>query len=392
MIEVEHLTKYYGSSPAVLDVNFEVQRGEILGFLGPNGAGKTTSMRMITGYLPPTSGTVRVAGYDVTEDSLEVRHHVGYLPETVPLYTDISPHDYLDYMAKLKGMRDGKARKQRIWDVMQQVRIDDVAHKLIGRLSKGYRQRVGLAQALINNPDVLILDEPTVGLDPRQIIEVRDLIKELGENHTVILSTHILPEVSMTCTRVIIINRGRVAAVDTPIHLAQDATGGITRVQVTVRGPRDNVQAALRAIPGVSSVDIPPVSAFTTLPTAQLGAPAAGDAVVFEVLSEPNTDLRARLAATVVNHDWDLLDLHAVSLSLEEIFLRVTTTEEQAEPQPDDAEYFEEGEETDFRESDQEEMYEELAEESELAEEEGELEPPPPPVVRPPVRGKGGRR
>src|SRR5215212_3630156 len=310
MIEVEHLTKYYGSSPAVLDINFSVERGEILGFLGPNGAGKTTTMRMITGYLPPTSGTVRVAGFDVTEDSLEVRHHVGYLPETVPLYTDLSPHDYLDYMGKLKGLRDGKARKQRIWEVMQQVRIDDVAGKLIGKLSKGYRQRVGLAQALIHNPDLLILDEPTVGLDPRQIIEVRDLIKELGENHTVILSTHILPEVSMTCTRVVIINRGRIAALDTPIHLAQDATGGVTRVQVTVRGPRDNVQAALQGIPGVTAVTLPPASAFTTLPTAQLGAPAVTDAVVFEVLNEPGQDLRARIAATVVNQNWDLIDLH----------------------------------------------------------------------------------
>jgi ABC-2 type transport system ATP-binding protein len=337
-----------------------------------------------------------------------VRHHVGYLPETVPLYTDMTPLDYLDYMAKLKGMRDGKARKQRIWDVMGQVRIDDVAHKLIGRLSKGYRQRVGLAQALINNPDVLILDEPTVGLDPRQIIEVRELIKELGQSHTVILSTHILPEVSMTCTRVVIINRGRIAALDTPIHLAQDATGGVTRVQVTVRGPYDNVQQALQAIPGVSSVAAPAHSAFETLPTAQLGTPATGDAVVFEVVSEPGTDLRPRIAATVVNQNWELLDMHAVALSLEEIFLRVTTTEEAEEVQPDEAEYFEPGEEDDMTESEQEELYAEIAEEAaaeaELVEEElvdgveEEIEESPPPAraergpARPPVRGKGGRR
>ena len=402
MIEVEHLTKFYGSSPAVLDVNLSVERGEILGFLGPNGAGKTTTMRMITGYLPPSSGTVRVAGFDVTEDSLEVRHHVGYLPETVPLYTDMTPLDYLDYMAKIKGMREGKARKQRIWDVMGQVRIDDVASKLIGRLSKGYRQRVGLAQALISNPDVLILDEPTVGLDPRQIIEVRDLIKELGQNHTVILSTHILPEVSMTCTRVVIINRGRIAALDTPIHLAQDATGGVTRVQVTVRGPYDNVQQALQAIPGVSSVARPPHSAFELLPTAQLGAPAAGDAVVLEVVSEPGMDLRPRIAATVINQNWDLLDMHSVSLSLEEIFLRVTTADEESdEVQPDEAEYFEPGEEDDMTESEQEELYAEIAEEAEadaelVDEREEEVETPPARAergpARPPVRGKGGRR
>jgi ABC-2 type transport system ATP-binding protein len=401
MIEVEHLTKFYGSSPAVLDVNFAVERGEILGFLGPNGAGKTTTMRMITGYLPPSSGTVRVAGFDVTEDSLEVRHHVGYLPETVPLYTDMTPLDYLDFMAKIKGMRDGKARKQRIWDVMGQVRIDDVAGKLIGRLSKGYRQRVGLAQALISNPDVLILDEPTVGLDPRQIIEVRELIKELGQNHTVILSTHILPEVSMTCTRVVIINRGRIAALDTPIHLAHDATGGVTRVQVTVRGPRDNVQQALQGIPGVASVAAPAHSAFDTLPTAQLGAPAAGEAVVFEVVNEPGRDLRPRIAATIVNQNWDLLDMHSVSLSLEEIFLRVTTTEEADEIQPDEAEYFEPGEEDDMTESEQEELYAEIADDAAetapLDEIEEEVEEPPPAraergPARPPVRPKGGRR
>jgi ABC-2 type transport system ATP-binding protein len=425
MIEVEHLTKYYGPSPAVLDVSFSVERGEILGFLGPNGAGKTTTMRIITGYLPATSGSVRVAGYDVSEDSLEVRHHIGYLPETVPLYTDITPYDYLDFMGKLKGLRDGKARKARISDVMQQVRIDDVANKLIGRLSKGYRQRVGLAQALLHDPDLLILDEPTVGLDPRQIIEVRELIKELGKNHTVILSTHILPEVSMTCTRVVIINRGKLAAVDTPVHLAQDVEGGFARVQVTVRGPRDNVQAALLAIPGVTEVSIPRTSAFVVLPTEQASASLGNDTAVFEVFSQPGTDLRARLAAAVVNQGWELYDLRSVSLSLEEVFLRVTSTEEEAEAQPDDAEYFEPGEEDDLTESEQEAMYEEIGDEAEYEaqagedEDEGEYEaedgieplededeaeeaaPPAAPVaptrptIRPPQRPaarKGGRR
>jgi ABC-2 type transport system ATP-binding protein len=369
-----------------------------------------------------------VAGYDVSEDSLEVRHHVGYLPETVPLYTDITPYDYLDFMGKLKGLRDGKTRKQRVMQVMEQVRIDDVRGKLIGRLSKGYRQRVGLAQALLNDPDVrlskgyrqrvglaqallndpdvLILDEPTVGLDPRQIIEVRELIKELGQNHTVILSTHILPEVSMTCTRVIIINRGRLAAVDTPVHLAQDVEGGFARVQVTVGGPRDNVQAALRAIAGVTDVNIPQTSAFVTLPTEQASAPLSGEANVFEVFSQPGTDLRARLAAAVVNQGWELYDLRSVSLSLEEVFLRVTTTYDDADAQPDEAEYFEPGEEDDLTETEQEIMYEDIGDEAEYEGDEAEdgdgVDPveeapvaPVRPAARPPQRPaarKGGRR
>ena len=401
MIEVEHLTKYYGPSPAVLDVSFSVERGEILGFLGPNGAGKTTTMRILTGYLPATSGSARVAGFDVAEDSLEVRHHVGYLPETVPLYTDLTPYDYLDYMGKLKGLRNSTERKQRIVDVMDQVRIGDVAYKLIGKLSKGYRQRVGLAQALINSPDVLILDEPTVGLDPRQIIEVRELIKELGQNHTVILSTHILPEVSMTCTRVIIINRGRLAALDTPMHLTQDVEGA-TRVQVTVRGPQDQVMAALRAVPGVTDVQPAPARAFTMLPTEEASAPLPTDAVAFEVETEPGKDIRPRLAAIVVNQSWDLLDMHSVVLSLEEVFLRVTATEEHEEAQPDEAEYFEEGEESEPTEGEQEAYYEELGDEAEAAEEpEPQPAPAPARVVRPPVRAgnppprpgrKGGRR
>ena len=350
MIEVDHLTKYYGPSPAVQDVSFTVDRGEILGFLGPNGAGKSTTMRIITGYLPATGGTVRVDGVDVAENSLEVRRHVGYLPETVPLYTDVTPYDYLDFMGKLKGMRNGAERRQRIQEVMEQVRIDDVARKLIGKLSKGYRQRVGLAQALLANPDVLILDEPTVGLDPRQIIEIRELIRSLGQDHTVILSTHILPEVSMTCSRVIIINRGRLVAVDTPLHLAEDVAGGTERVLLTVRGPQDGVQAALAGLAGVESATLQPAPNHT---------PA--DAAIFEVVSAPATDLRPRLAQVIVNHNWELLELRAVSLSLEEVFLRVTSTEEPM-AEPAEAEVYEAGEE-------------EAYEEQELAYEEADVEP-----------------
>ncbi len=349
MIEVDHLIKYYGPSPAIQDISFTVQKGEILGFLGPNGAGKSTTMRIITGYLPATSGTVYVNGYDVGKQSLDVRRNVGYLPETVPLYTDMTPYDYLDFMGKLKGMRNGTERRERIQTVMEQVRIDDVAQKPIGRLSKGYRQRVGLAQALIANPAVLILDEPTVGLDPRQIIEIRELIKSLAEDHTVILSTHILPEVSMTCTRVVIINRGRLVAVDTPLNLAQDVGGGHERVQVIVRGPRDNVMSALAALPNVESA------------TPQ---PTLGDlpgVTTFEVVSTPQSDLRPRLAQAIVGNNWELLELRSVSMSLEDVFLRVTSAEEPMQ-EPDEADVYVEGEDEAYEE--QEIAYEEVADEA----------------------------
>jgi ABC-2 type transport system ATP-binding protein len=349
MIEVDHLIKYYGPSPAIQDISFTVQKGEILGFLGPNGAGKSTTMRIITGYLPATSGTVYVNGYDVGKQSLDVRRNVGYLPETVPLYTDMTPYDYLDFMGKLKGLRNGTERRERIQTVMEQVRIDDVAQKPIGRLSKGYRQRVGLAQALIANPAVLILDEPTVGLDPRQIIEIRELIKSLAQDHTVILSTHILPEVSMTCTRVVIINRGRLVAVDTPLHLAQDVGGGNERVQVMVRGPRDTIVAALAALPNVESA----------LPQPTLGDQPGVTTV--EVVSTPQSDLRPRLAQAIVGNNWELLELRSVSMSLEDVFLRVTSAEEPMQ-EPDEADVYVEGEDQAYEE--QEIAYEEVADEA----------------------------
>ncbi|MDQ2807344.1 MAG: ABC transporter ATP-binding protein [Chloroflexota bacterium] len=322
MIEVDHLTKYYGPSPAVQDVSFTVEKGEILGFLGPNGAGKSTTMRIITGYLPASEGTVYVDGYDVGKQSLEVRRHVGYLPETVPLYTDITPMDYLDFMGKIKGLHNGAERRQRIEIVMEQVRISDVRHKLIGRLSKGYRQRVGLANALIHDPEVLILDEPTVGLDPRQIIEIRELIKSLAEDHTVVLSTHILPEVSATCSRVVIINRGRLVALDTPVHLTEEA-GGPEHITLQVRGPQDQVQAALMALPGVES--------------AQAQASAGDGVMTLDVIGAPGAHLRPRLAQTIVRLGWDLLELRPIGLTLEDVFLRVTSVEDpQTEPEAAD--------------------------------------------------------
>src|SRR5439155_1336979 len=224
MIEVENLTKRYGRTTAVDGISFRVQKGEILGFLGPNGAGKTTTMRILTCYLPPTEGTARVAGYDVLQSPLEVKRRVGYIPETPPLYPDMDADGFLDFCAKIKGVPSA-SRKAKIDEAVEKTRIGDVRRKLIGPLSKGHRQRVGLAQAILANPDVLILDEPTAGLDPKQIIETRELIKSLGGGHTIVLSTHILPEVSMTCGRVVIINKGKVVAEDTPANLTRRLRG-----------------------------------------------------------------------------------------------------------------------------------------------------------------------
>src|SRR6476660_159371 len=236
VIEVQNLTKRYGRFTAVEDVSFRVERGEILGFLGPNGAGKSTTMRILTGYMPSTAGKAIVAGFDVFEQPVEAKRRTGYLPETPPLYPDMTVQDYLTFVSKIKGVQAGE-RKQRIKYVMERVRVDDMANRLCARLSKGYKQRVGLAQALIQNPDVLILDEPTAGLDPKQIIETRQLIKELAGDHTIILSTHILPEVSQTCQRVVIINKGRVVAIDTPDNLTARLRGSETMyVQVDSAG------------------------------------------------------------------------------------------------------------------------------------------------------------
>ena len=310
MIEVENLTKRYGRATAVDGISFKVQKGEILGFLGPNGAGKTTTMRILTCYLPPTEGTARVAGFDVFERPLEVKRRVGYVPETPPLYPDMAVLDFLDFCAKIKGI-PAKDRKPRIEVVVEKCRVGDVRNKLIGRLSKGYRQRVGLAQAILGNPEVLILDEPTAGLDPKQIIETRELIKGLGGEHTVILSTHILPEVSVTCGRVVIINKGRVVAEDTPDNLTHRLRGA-GALRVDVRGEPAAVETALRAVPGVIEVH-----------------PRSGDAGshAFEVETESGRDARAEVARTLVGQGFDLLGLQQVGMSLEEIFLHLTTTE-----------------------------------------------------------------
>ena len=314
MIEVESLTKRYGRATAVDGVSFRVEKGEILGFLGPNGAGKTTTMRILTCYLPPTEGTARVAGYDVFAQPMEVKRRVGYLPESPPLYPDMSVRDYLDFCARIKGVA-GKERTARVAYAIETCRVGDVRDKLIAKLSKGYRQRVGLAQAILHNPDVLILDEPTAGLDPKQIIETRELIRGLAGSHTVILSTHILPEVSMTCGRVVIINKGRVVAEDTPENLTRRLKGAGT-IRVEARGDATSVLEAVKAVPGVLAAH-----------------PRGGHdgSVIVDVEAEAGRDVRAELAWAVVTKGHQLLGLQQLGMSLEEIFLHLTTTDA-AEP------------------------------------------------------------
>jgi len=308
VIEVQHLTKRYGPFTAVDDVSFRVERGEILGFLGPNGAGKTTTMRILTGYMPPTDGRAVVAGYDVLDQPIEAKRRTGYLPETPPLYPDMTVRDYLMFCSRIKGVPRAD-RTARVRTVMERTRVADMAERHCAKLSKGYRQRVGLAQALLHNPDVLILDEPTAGLDPKQIIETRQLIKELAGDHTIILSTHILPEVSQTCQRVVIINKGHVVAVDTPENLTARLRGSETMyVQVEAMG--SDVAAALGTIPGVTRIAV---------------ADTRGTVTGIEVATEAGRDVRRDLAATIVNRGWGLLELRPMRMSLEEIFLHLTT-------------------------------------------------------------------
>ena len=320
MIEVQHLTKRYGSFTAVNDVSFRAEKGEILGFLGPNGAGKTTTMRVLTGYMPPTGGTAVVAGYDVLDHPLEAKRRTGYLPETPPLYPDMTIVEYLGFCAKIKGLPRSE-RASRVATVMERTRIADMSKRYCGKLSKGYRQRVGLAQALLHNPEVLILDEPTAGLDPKQIIETRQLIKELGGDHTVILSTHILPEVSQTCHRVVIINKGHVVAVDSPDNLtARLGRSASIYVQVDTMGA--DAGATLATIGGVSRV------------TATDGD---GTVRAFEVEAESDQDVRRALAAAIVNKGWGLLELRPMRVSLEDIFLQLTMEDPTHQPPADTA-------------------------------------------------------
>jgi ABC-2 type transport system ATP-binding protein len=308
LIDVQDLTKSYGSVTAVDHVSFSVNKGEILGFLGPNGAGKTTTMRILTGFIPATSGTARVSGFDVFDQSLEVRRRIGYLPEIPPLYPDMTVEEYLDFVARIK-LAPPERRRAMVDDAMTKTNISDRRGELIKRLSRGYKQRVGLAQALVHDPDVIILDEPTVGLDPKQIIEVRHLIKGLAGNHTIILSTHILPEVSMTCDRVVIINKGKIVAIDTPEKLTTQLKGG-QRVRVEAAAPQKDLSELLRAIPGAEQVQV---------------ESAKDGRVVATVEAQQGKDIRSAVAAKIVEKGWPLLELRGVSLSLEEIFLQLTT-------------------------------------------------------------------
>jgi ABC-2 type transport system ATP-binding protein len=311
VIEVQNLTKRYGRVTAVDDISFRVERGEILGFLGPNGAGKTTTMRILTGYMPATEGKAIVAGFDVFDQPVEAKRRTGYLPETPPLYPDMSVIEYLTFVAKIKGVPPADQR-DRVRAVMERTRVSDMANRLCSKLSKGYKQRVGLAQALIHNPDALILDEPTAGLDPKQIIETRELIKELAGDHTIILSTHILPEVSQTCQRVVIINKGRVVAIDTPDNLTERLRGSATMyVQVDANGA--DASAALGHVTGVTRV---------------VESDRHNSLVGYEVVTESGRDVRRELAKTVVTNGWGLLELRPTRMSLEDVFLSLTTTDE----------------------------------------------------------------
>ena len=320
MITVKELTKRYAGTVAVNQISFEVAKGQIVGFLGPNGAGKTTTMRMLTCFLPPSAGTANVAGFDVFEQPLEVKKRIGYLPETPPIYPEMETADYLRFVGKLKGL-SGADLAKRVDYVCERCAVADVKKKLLGKLSKGYRQRVGLAQAIIHNPEVLILDEPTAGLDPKQINETRDLIKSLAGDHTIILSTHILPEVEQTCEQVIIINKGKLVATDSVRNLQARARGAES-VLVEIAGRQGGlevpiVQHKLEQVSGVSRV----------VCKQQVDSHA-----LFEVESEKGRLVRGDLARAVVHSGWDLNELRPAAMSLEEIFLQLTG----GEPVPTD--------------------------------------------------------
>ncbi len=318
MITVNDLSKRYARTTAVDRISFNVAKGQIVGFLGPNGAGKTTTMRMLTCFLPPSEGTATVAGYDVLEHPLEVKKRIGYLPETPPIYPEMETAEYLRFVGKLKGLSGAELQK-RVDYVSERCAVADVRNKLLGKLSKGYRQRVGLAQAIVHNPDVLILDEPTAGLDPKQINETRDLIKGLAGDHTIILSTHILPEVEQTCEQVIIINRGKLVATDSVRNLQARARGAES-VLVEVAGrsgaiDAGRVQQRLEQVGGVGRV----------LCKQQIDSRA-----VFEVESQKGSLVRGDLARAVVESGWDLNELRTAAMSLEEIFLQLTGSETSA--------------------------------------------------------------
>lgn len=312
MIEVRHLTKDYGTRQAVCDISFSVKKGEVVGFLGPNGAGKTTTMKIITGFMAPTSGSVEVAGFDVFEDPIEVKRRIGYLPETPPVYGDMSVEDYLRFVARLKGVEKSRIGSL-VENSIEKTGLGSVRKRVIQNLSKGYRQRVGISQAIVSDPEVLILDEPTVGLDPRQVAEIRGLIKELAGQHTIVLSTHILPEVQASCERIIIINRGRIVAEDSLTGLERRMVSS-TRVHLRVRQANAELIAAMRAVPGVAAVES--------------GAAVSGEQAL-TVDTDGSAEMTERLAAIVVGKGAGLRELRSESFDLENVFLKLTSSEEQ---------------------------------------------------------------
>jgi ABC-2 type transport system ATP-binding protein len=321
MIRLEHMSKSYGDYPAVIDVSAHIQQGEVVGFLGPNGAGKTTTMRVLTGFTPPTEGTAAIAGYDVVSQSLDARRHIGYLPESVPLYLDMTVTDYLRYMGQLRGM-NRKWLDERLPAVIDTVHIGEYRNALVGKLSKGYRQRVGIAQAIIHDPDVLILDEPTIGIDPIQVVETRSLIKELGGDHTLILSSHILPEISAICRRVLVIHEGRIVADDDPENLS-DRLQHAERIEVSLRGtePGEAI-TAIRKLQHVVDVR------RDTRPMQDRQAEQGVIALVID--AKPDEGAAEDVARTIVDSGWGLVNLRPLPMTLEEIFLQLTTTEDEA--------------------------------------------------------------
>lgn len=309
MIEAEKLDKYYGNFQALTEVSFKVEKGEIVGFLGPNGAGKTTTMRILTGFVPPDSGTVRVAGFDVQTQSIEVRRRVGYLPESVPLYKEMTVTAFLRFLATIRGMT-GRRRENRIEEIIHTCRLDDYSHSPISKLSKGYRQLVGIAQAIVHEPEVLILDEPTIGIDPRQVVQIRRLIQELGQEHTVILSSHILPEVSLVCDRIIIMDRGKIVAMDRPENMSA-AFGGVQHYEIEAAGSKEKILARLRGVRGVLRIEVK----------------EEGQTTRYWVESRSGLDIRDELSSAVKDGGFRLLGLKSREMSLEDIFLKLTSGE-----------------------------------------------------------------
>ncbi|RCX20936.1 ABC-2 type transport system ATP-binding protein [Anaerobacterium chartisolvens] len=315
MIEIQNLTKSYGQIKAVDDISFKVEKGEILGFLGPNGAGKSTTMNIITGFISSTAGTVKVDGYDIMENPREVKKRIGYLPEQPPLYMDMTVLEYLNFVYELK-LVDKKQRRTQISDIMELTKIAHVKDRLIKNLSKGYKQRVGLAQSLVGSPDVLILDEPTVGLDPKQIIEIRKLIKALGKEHTIILSSHILPEVSAVCEKVIIINKGKIAAIDTPENLSKGFDSA-SKLSATIAGPTNSVQSHIQEIYGVKYVDVI--------------SEKEKDLASYVIEADKSLDIRRPLFFAMAKAGYPIIELKPMDMTLEDIFLQITTEEKEAE-------------------------------------------------------------